>query len=206
MDIVELEDADFKTFTQTISDLRFTITDNWNRGKQKTLVFVYYAGHGIMSNTTYAVTNEAAKRNKIRYPLESNLRSLATERGGYVMAIFDCCREQLSNAMRGTGEPPDDNLIMDMDDYVNYIFWFGCPPNSGVSASSTIAVDFFKQMKRVARPYDGGVVLPDDLMTWHPGDNGEMQQKYHHTLELVHDDWEPQGPPPEQERMLIAPA
>ena len=70
MDILEIEDADFSAFTQTISDLRFTITDNWNRGKQKTLVFIYYAGHGIMSNTTYAVCNEAEKRIKIRYPLE----------------------------------------------------------------------------------------------------------------------------------------
>ena len=35
-------------------------------------------------------------------------------------------------------------------------------------------------------------------MTWHPGDDGEMQQKYKQTLELVHDDWEPQGPAPDQ--------
>ena len=45
--------------------------------------------------------------------------------------------------MRGSGDPPEDNLDMDMDDYVNFVFWFGCPPNSGVSATSTIAVDFF---------------------------------------------------------------
>ena len=204
MDILEIADADFKTFSQTISDLRHTIVDNWNRGRQKTFVFIYYAGHGIMSNTTYAVCNEATKRTKIRYPLEMNLRSLGTERGGYVMAIFDCCRERLSDAMRGGGDPPEDNLDMDMDDYVNYIFWFGCPPNSGVSASSTIAVDFFKQLKRVARPHDGSVVLPLDLMTWHPGDDGEMQQKYKHTLELVHDEWEPQGPAPAQHRVVNA--
>ena len=33
-------------------------------------------------------------------------------------------------------------------------------------------------------------------MTWHPGDDGEMQQKYKHVLELVHDEWEPKGLPP----------
>ena len=114
------------------------------------------------------------------------------------MAIFDCCRERLSDAMRGSGDPPEDNLDMDMDDYVNYIFWFGCPPNSGVSASSTIAVEFFKQLRKVARPHDGSVTLPLDLMTWHPGDDGEMQQKYKHVLELVHDEWEPKGLPPAQ--------
>jgi hypothetical protein len=70
MDITEIEDADFKAFSQTIKDLRHTIVDNWNHRRQKTFVFIYYAGHGIMSNTTYAVCNGAAKRTKIRYPLE----------------------------------------------------------------------------------------------------------------------------------------
>jgi len=123
-------------------------------------VFVYYAGHGIMANTTYAVCNEGVKRTKIRYPLELNLRSLSTEKGGYVVAIFDCCRERLSNAMSGSSDPNAEPREIDMDEYVNYIFWFGCPPNSGVSASSTIAVDFFKQLKKVARPHDGSFVLP----------------------------------------------
>ena len=113
-----------------------------------------------MANTTYAVCNGAPRPTKIRYPLEMNLRSLGTERGGYVMAIFDCCREQLSQAMRGSGDPPEDDLDMDMEDYVNFVFWFGCPPNSGVSATSTIAVDFFKQLKIEARPHDGTIVLP----------------------------------------------
>ena len=175
MDILEIEDANFKDFTDTISDLRYTIVDNWNRGKQKTFVFVYYAGHGIMDNTTYAVCNEATKRHKIRFPLELNLKALATEKGSYVVAVFDCCRERLSDAMRGTGNTNQNLQDIDMDDYVNYIFWFGCPPNSGVSANSTIAIDLFKQLKRVARPYDGSVILPLDLLTWHPGDDGEMQ-------------------------------
>ena len=70
MDITEIADANFKTFSQTIKDLRHTIADNWIHGRQKTFVFIYYAGHGIMANTTYAVCNEAPKRTKIRYPLE----------------------------------------------------------------------------------------------------------------------------------------
>ena len=113
-----------------------------------------------MANTTYAVCNRAVKPTKIRYPLELNLRALGTERGGYVICIFDCCRERLSEQMRGLGNTNDNNIDMDMDNYVNFIFWFGCPPNSGVSASSTIAVDFFKQLRKVARPHDGSVILP----------------------------------------------
>ena len=70
MDIMEIEDADFKAFSETIKDLRQTINDNWNRGRQKTFIFLYYAGHGIMNNTTYAICNESVRRTKIRYPLE----------------------------------------------------------------------------------------------------------------------------------------
>ena len=128
------------------------------------------------------------------------MRNLATYPGGYVIAIFDCCRERISDAMRGGAEAPAQ--VEDMDDYCNFIFWFGCQPNSGVSAASTIAVDFFKQLKQRARPHDGSVILPNDLLMWNPGDDGEMVPKVKILLELVHDEWEPTGPGP-QMSMLI---
>ena len=58
-------------------------------------------------------------------------------------------------------------------DYINSIAWFGCAPNGGVDAKSTIAVDFFKELRRVAEPR-GRVKLPHDMFTWHPGKGGEM--------------------------------
>ena len=152
-----------------------------------------------MENTTFAVCNgkkENERRSKLRYPLEQQLRSLATEPGAYILAIFDCCRERLSEAMRGGADAPAQD-VADLEDYCNYVFVFGCPPNSGVSASSTIAVDFFKQLRNVARPHDGSVVLPLDIMTWTPGDDGELAQKMKMHLELVHDEWEPTGPGPQ---------
>lgn len=47
--IVEIIDADFKTLSKDI----FQHADGfasakWYEGQQKTLIFVYYAGHGIM--------------------------------------------------------------------------------------------------------------------------------------------------------------
>ena len=36
----------------------------------KTLIWVYYCGHGVMKNTTFAVCDKAARRFKTWYPLE----------------------------------------------------------------------------------------------------------------------------------------
>lgn len=57
-----------------------------------------------MNNTTFAVCNKATKREFAWYPLEKQLRSLAGLKGAFVVGIFDCCREDFSEAMRdGTG-------------------------------------------------------------------------------------------------------
>ena len=74
------------------------------------------------------------------------MRTLGTERGGYVVAIFDCCREQFDEVSRGSGKDVDE-VDMSMEDYHNYILWFGCPPGSQVDATSTIAVDFFAALR-----------------------------------------------------------
>ena len=73
-------------------------------------------------------------------------------------------------------EAPTDDTLADAK-YINYILWFGCPPERRVDAKSTIARDLFIQLKEKARPYDGRVVLPETLMFWHPGNDGEMQHK-----------------------------
>ena len=48
---------------------------------------------------------------------------------------------------------------MDLEDYQNWIGWFGCPPGSTVAARSTIAVDFFAALKNNANR-DGTIQLP----------------------------------------------
>ena len=120
---------------------------------------MYYAGHGVISNTTHAVCNGGPSNEKTRYPLERALRSLGRVRGGYVVAIFDCCRERFKEDRRGGNEEGDD-IDMDMEDYSNFIAWFGCPPESTVAAKSTIAIDFFEALKERANPSDGTILLP----------------------------------------------
>ena len=74
---------------------------------------------------------------------------------------------------------------------MNHIFWFGCQENSGVSANSDIAVEFFKEMRRVANPADGSVTLPDNMTYWEPGDGGNILFKCKNPLKLFFDDWIP---------------
>ena len=167
------EDVNFKEFKEIMHGLQTKIIQNYEGGKQKSLCFVYFAGHGVMDNTTYAVCNEGTKSSKILYPLQQRLKSLSQLPGAYVCGIFDCCREAISPAMRGGFKSaPDDDF--DGDDYINHIFWFGCAENSGVAANSDIAVEFFRQMRKVANPADGSVTLPNDMLYWEPGDGGNM--------------------------------
>ena len=47
-DIIRLYDTTFAELSETIQDLHEQIIANWRNDQQKTLIFVYYAGHGIM--------------------------------------------------------------------------------------------------------------------------------------------------------------
>ena len=70
------------------------------------------------------------------------LRSLATEKGGYIVAVMDCCREIL----QGRGIVQAAQVVdkdEDTEDYSNLVIWFGCPPGLKVNADSTIAAEFF---------------------------------------------------------------
>ena len=164
-----------------------------------------------MDNMTYAVCNENTKASKIRYPLQQRLKALSQLPGAYVCGIFDCCREAISLAMRGgkndNDNPADDNF--EGSDYINYIFWFGCQENSGVSANSDIAVEFFKEMKKVANPADGSVTLPADMTYWDPGDSGNMLFKINNPLKLHFYDWIPtidsSEPPKDTNREQLLP-
>ena len=49
---------------------------------------------------------------------------------------------------------------MDLENYHNFLGWFGCPPGSTVAEKSTIAVDFFTALNRNANNSDGTIRLP----------------------------------------------
>ena len=69
-EITELRDADFARISATLQSTNERIILNWAQGKKKTLVLVYYAGHGVMKNFTNIVCNDARRPHNIFYPLE----------------------------------------------------------------------------------------------------------------------------------------
>ena len=86
--------------------------------------------------------------------------------------------------MRGGITPSDHNFEQDQD-YQNFLIWFGCPPNSGVDAKSTIAVDFFAHIKLAAgKNAYGRVKFPDDMKRF-----GEKVDNTNQDLELTITNW-----------------
>ena len=119
---------------------------------ERTLAFVYYAGHGMYDNHLLLQLNEIRL-----YPIEKMLRSIAKADGSYVMALFDCCREKISKKeTRGLTEGGDEEDMFNPTGMVvpesqeNFIITYGCPPSEGVPAKSTIAKAYIRYLKKSA--------------------------------------------------------
>ena len=152
-----------------------------------TMMFVYYAGHGIMDTTTFIVLNDGKK---YRYPFEKMLRAFGAEPGCFVLGVLDCCRKKWEKPSRGAGPDLKKTVSMledDFDDdlYSNCVITYGCPEDSGVDARSTISVSYFAQIRK-AFMKNQHVILPNDIMTWTPGNNGNHFTKYKHSLKLTY--------------------
>ena len=109
-EITTLSNPTYQDIKKAIDESSASIYENYTQNNGKTLLFVYYAGHGMMDNSTYCVVNGPRM-----YPLEKNLRAIAKQDGSYVVSVFDCCREKMPAApMRGGG-----NQAGAMDDDAN---------------------------------------------------------------------------------------
>lgn len=91
--------------------------------------------------------------------------------------------------MRGgvPAEPLEDNIG---DDDQNSIMWFGCAENGGTDAASDMCEQFFVQLRAGANPANGSVKLPDALITWRPGNDGNMIPICKRSLRLIFADYE----------------
>lgn len=131
--IIRTEDASYDDlsfeFTKVSKILSEAHRDK--TGKTKTVLFVYYSGHGVMDTTTKVVCNEF--ESEFRYfPLESKLSVISGYQNTFVVTVFDCCREELPREeIRGGA---DKSQTRDQNFYVT----FGCAPTNGVPTKSTL--------------------------------------------------------------------
>ena len=105
-----LENPDYVDLKLAMNDTMNDMLRSYKHNEENTLLFVYYAGHGIMDNNTKIVLNGPRM-----YPLEKILRGMATGDGSYIVALFDCCREKLSSGATRGGGNADDDEADDMD-------------------------------------------------------------------------------------------
>ena len=134
------------------------LLNNASQG-QKTLVFFYYAGHGIQKNYTYAVCNE----DKL-YPLEMMLRTIAQIAGAYVVGVLDCCRSAFKENHRGYEAESAGQDVESKSGKL--ILTFGCPPSNTTPAKSTISTAYFERLHQKANDATGEVILPHALVGW----------------------------------------
>ena len=88
----------------------------------------------------HAVLNDVTS--KKLFPLEKFIRIIGSTEGAYVVALFDCCRSLFTaDMMRGikNEEVKRDKSVP----YRNIFVTYGCPPEKGVDANSTIAFEYF---------------------------------------------------------------
>lgn len=90
---------------------------------------------------TYAALNE-----NIDYPLEQQLRTLASINNSYVVAVLDCSRKEIPAAQREGVMHAD--LIEDEDHEMNFVLTFGSKPSSaGTPVKKPFAVNYFKHLR-----------------------------------------------------------
>ena len=72
----------------------------------------------------------------------------------------------------------------------NIIIVYGCEPDKGTSAWSSVAYNVFDQFRAAADPATGVFYIPDALQHFQVGDNGEVIEKTIRKMKLKHVDWE----------------
>ena len=96
LDVRSKENAGREYFSELFSNLQHELLNNSTEGEH-TLLWFYYAGHGVMRNLVYAVTTDGMSP----YPLEAQLMNLSTTKNCYVLGTFDCCRAPFPTGHRG---------------------------------------------------------------------------------------------------------
>ena len=118
------------------------------------MVFVYYAGHGLLKNLTKVLCNNS--EGKFTYPLEKELKALGDKEGAYVVGFFDCSR----SVKNGVDPESSDGSAQSQIDSIfegkagsNTFLTFGCAPYIQTWDRKSIAIEYFQKMKEIKDQY-----------------------------------------------------
>ena len=108
-DIIMLKNVQRTEMMKKLQQINRECIAQFQMDGTNTLIFIYYAGHGIMNNYTEAVVNNNEAGNaKFRFPIERQMRIIATNPGTFVLGVLDCCRENFQLDTRGGGGGMDE--------------------------------------------------------------------------------------------------
>ncbi len=157
--VIKTEDPDSQQMDKSFFEIKNILSKAHKDQNSSTLLYVYYAGHGIIDNTTKIVLNEEDPLFRY-FDLEQKLSVLSKYHNTYIVSVLDCCREVLPKEdTRGLGD--DDNKAALTDQ--NYFVTFGCPPLVGVPAKSSIVKSYTQCVKEHLVKTGGVLEIPGAL-------------------------------------------
>ena len=92
--IIDLVDPDLLKFRSAITQAETWLLEGAELGEKRCL-FYYYTGHGFQQNWTQAALNVNHETN-FKFDMEEKLSGFSEIENAYVVAIFDCCREDIA--------------------------------------------------------------------------------------------------------------
>ncbi len=154
--IIKTENPDSIIMDDSFEEIRKILKDSHRDKTKPILLYVYYAGHGVLQHTTNIVLNEDDPEKRY-YTLEQKLSALSKLNNNYISVVFDCCREeQPQTATRSIGDEDDKKN----DSFQNLFILFGCPPLTGVPAKSTIVKSVIECVQQHLDSTGGVLELP----------------------------------------------
>ena len=153
-EITVLENPDFLGISQEFAKIRAFVREKRDKG-ETVLLYVYFAGHGIIEEQTKAVVNTDNPK-RWAFPIEQNIRILGAIKGCFVFAVLDCCREMIKAAIAASIAPkpkPAEGVAnsrgigaanaSDPEEWNCCAINFGCKAGCTVAGASTIAMTYF---------------------------------------------------------------
>jgi len=138
--IIDIVDGDVLDFKKAMHDAEGWLLEAEELG-EKRLLFFYYTGHGFQHNWTQAGLNHETN---YKYNMEEKLSALSKFPNCFVVAIFDCCREDISHLEKGSGahEADDDTCAG------SFLVLYGCDPSGFRGADNLMAKTIEQRIKQ----------------------------------------------------------